>query len=151
MASPLRFTAVLALAALCVVFTAACEDPSPASPAPQPAQQGQPAPAAQSEPAAGEAGLANTLKWSTVREKGNVSFDVYRGEHPDGPFQRLNAESVAGAGTSEEAHDYRYVDTTIQPGVEYFYYVESLDQEGKRARVTPVIRAPAKQAPAEGG
>jgi hypothetical protein len=86
----------------------------------------------------------NTIRWETASEVDSFGFDVYRGESEEGPFERLNAKPIAGAGTSDESHAYVYVDDTIDPAKEYFYYVESIAIDGTRERFTPVNRARAK-------
>ena len=92
--------------------------------------------------------LTNTIRWSTASEVDNFGFDVYRGDAEEGPFVRLTSTPVAGAGTSDEPHAYRFVDETISAGKVYYYYVESISLAGVRERFTPVIRAAAKGSPA---
>ena len=98
--------------------------------------------------AAAAAPYRNTIRWTTASEVDSFGFDVFRGELEEGPFERLNAKPIAGAGTSDESHSYAFVDDTIDPTKEYFYYVESISIDGVRERFTPVNRAPAKIAPA---
>jgi hypothetical protein len=95
---------------------------------------------------------ANTIRWTTASEVDNYGFDVYRGDSASGPFQRLTAQPIPGAGTSDTPSRYEYVDDAIEPGREYYYYVESIGAGGDRSRFTPVRRAPPKPgpAPAEG-
>ncbi len=89
----------------------------------------------------------NTIKWSTASEVDNFGFDVYRGDGPDGPFERINAETIEGAGTVDEPSDYRFVDDTIDPHRTYYYYVESISMHGVRERFTPVGKAGPKIKP----
>lgn len=89
---------------------------------------------------------ANTIRWTTASEVGNYGYDVYRGDTPDGPFRRLTEQPIPGAGTTDAPSRYEYVDDTIEPEREYYYYVESISAEGERARFTPVRRAPPKTA-----
>ncbi|MCP4655091.1 MAG: hypothetical protein GY856_06685 [bacterium] len=91
----------------------------------------------------------NTLKWSTASEVDNFGFDVYRSESEDGPFTRLNADPVLGAGTTDEISHYEYVDDTIDPHKIYFYYVESISMGGVREKFTPTYEVPAKIKAAE--
>ena len=130
--------------ALCLLF--ACQTTTrTARVAPEPAA---PEPAAP-EPAAAaeEESYNNTIKWSTASEVDNFGFDVFRGDSPEGPFERLNAETIEGAGTSDEPSDYRYVDDTIDPHRTYYYYVESISMDGVRERFTPVGKAGPKIKP----
>lgn len=107
------------------------------------------APAATAAPAAAAPSLPyrNTIRWTTASEVDSFGFDVFRGESAEGPFERLNAKPIAGAGTSDESHSYAFVDETIDPAKEYFYYVESISIDGVREKFTPVNRARAKLAP----
>ncbi len=93
---------------------------------------------------ASEEGLFNRLKWSTASEVDNFGFDIYRSTSEEGPFDRLQSQPIPGAGTVDEPRYYEYKDTAIDPGVEYFYYVESIPVDGIRETFSPIIRAPAK-------
>ena len=86
----------------------------------------------------------NRLKWSTASEVDNFGFDIYRSTSEEGPFERLTSRPIPGAGTVDEPRYYEYRDTSIDLGVEYFYYVESISVDGVREKFSPIIRAPAK-------
>lgn len=86
----------------------------------------------------------NTVRWSTASEVDNFGYDVYRGTSKDGPFERITADPVPGAGTSDETHRYMYADENIDPYTTYFYYVESISLSGVRETFTPVIEAKPK-------
>jgi hypothetical protein len=118
--------------------------PAASSPAASPAGS---APAPSTPPAAPAAPTApykNTIRWTTASEVDSFGFDVFRAETEEGPFERLNAKPIPGAGTSDESHSYAWVDDTIDPTKEYFYYVESISIDGVREKFTPVNRARAK-------
>lgn len=154
---------LIALCAACLVF-AACSSSEAPAPAPAPATApdaaaAAPAPAAptpaapelpigtcgdQSEVAADQR-IANTPKWSTASELENFGFDVYRGESEEGPFDRLTASPILGAGTSDEPHQYSFRDDSIDPCKDYWYYVEAISTSGAREKFTPTFRAPAKR------
>ncbi len=91
-------------------------------------------------------GIQNTVSWKTATEHDNYGFDVYRSTSEDGPFKTLNNKPIAGAGTVDVPQDYEYVDRDIRPDTAYFYYVESISLAGKRKKITPLLRAPPKQA-----
>jgi hypothetical protein len=88
----------------------------------------------------------NTLKWSTASEVDNFGFDIYRGLTENGDFERVTAEPIPGAGTTDEPQQYVWVDADIDPSKDYYYYIESISLGGIREVFSPVIRAPAKQA-----
>lgn len=96
-------------------------------------------------PSPGAAKVENVLKWTTRWEKDNAGFYVFRATSKDGPFERLTTELLPGAGSSEGSRDYRYVDSAIEVGREYFYVVEAVKTSGERVKVTGVMRAAAKQ------
>jgi hypothetical protein len=92
-------------------------------------------------------GIQNTVSWKTASELDNYGFDVYRSTSEDGPFETINDKPIAGAGTVDVPQRYEYVDRDIQPDTAYVYYVESISLTGERKKVTPLLRAPPKQAP----
>ncbi len=144
--------------ALALILTAWTGCRSAATPAPAPPPDQRPGPAASPPPAASPAPAAspsapappyrNTVRWTTASEVDSFGFDVFRGESEAGPFVRLNAKPIAGAGTSDESHSYAFVDDTIDPTKDYYYYVESISITGEREKFTPVNRARAKLPPA---
>jgi hypothetical protein len=71
--------------------------------------------------------------WETASELDNVGFNIYRGEHADGPKFKINEElipTLVPPGSPFGAV-YKYRDTTAQPGVIYYYWLEDLDISGK--------------------
>jgi len=93
--------------------------------------------------------LANTPRWTTASEVDNFGYDVFRGDKEEGPFTKLNADPILGAGTTDETKNYSYRDDTIDPCREYWYYVESIDTKGMREKFTPVFKAGAKRRAAD--
>jgi hypothetical protein len=91
-----------------------------------------------------EPNYSNNIRWATAVELDNFGFDVFRGEHEEGPFIRLNEETIAGAGTTDEPSYYLFVDKTNDPHKVYYYYVESISMSNVREHFTPVFRAKAK-------
>lgn len=125
------------LVAVVLAVPATAQTPAPATPAPA---------AAPAAPAASPNPLNNTIKWSTASEVENFGYDVFRGDKEEGPFTKLNSRIIAGAGTVDEPRYYQYVDETIEPGKEYWYYVESVSMAGVREKFTPVFKSKPKAA-----
>ncbi len=92
---------------------------------------------------ADEPSYSTTLRWVTSSELENYGFDVYRSESEDGPFTRITERPVAGAGTTDEASHYSYVDGDIDPYKPYYYYVESISMDNEREKFTPIIKVEA--------
>jgi hypothetical protein len=93
--------------------------------------------------------LGNTAHWSTASEEENFGYDVYRGDAEAGPFVKLTKQPILGNGTTSETHQYKYVDDSIDPCRDYWYYVESISSAGAREKFTPVFHAPAKRQAAD--
>ncbi|HQQ86076.1 MAG TPA: DUF2341 domain-containing protein [Candidatus Marinimicrobia bacterium] len=72
-----------------------------------------------------------TLKWLTESEIENLGFNIYRSTNENGEFAMLNAELIAGAGSSSEKHEYSYVDQDVKNGITYWYKLEDIDYNGK--------------------
>jgi hypothetical protein len=133
--------------------------PAPAASAPRTEQVASttpaPAPAAPAQLPEGACGdqsavakeerLANTPRWTTASEVDNFGYDVFRGDTEEGPFTKLNASPLLGAGTTDETKKYEYRDDSIDPCRDYWYYVESIDTNGTREKFTPIFKASAKR------
>ena len=89
--------------------------------------------------------LVNTLKWTTASEVDNFGFDIYRGLSEDGEFTKITAEPLPGAGTTDEPQNYVFVDESIDPSRDYFYFIESISLGGIREKFSPIIKSPAKK------
>ena len=89
--------------------------------------------------------LVNTLKWTTASEVENFGFDIFRGLSEDGPFEKITTEPLPGAGTTDEPQNYVFVDESIDPSRDYYYYIESISLGGVREKFSPVIKSPAKK------
>ncbi len=79
-----------------------------------------------------------TLKWKTASELRNFGYDVYRSENRKGPFTRITPAPIIGAGTSDVINEYAFTDTGLKQTKVYYYYIESISEDGKRKRFTPI-------------
>jgi len=79
-----------------------------------------------------------TLKWITESEIENLGFNIYRSTNENGEFVMLNAELIAGAGSSSEKHEYSYVDQDVKNGITYWYKLEDIDYNGKTELHGPI-------------
>ena len=94
--------------------------------------------------------VTNTARWTTASETNTFGYDVYRSDSENGKFTRITKKPVLGNGTTSDTHKYEFVDDTIDPCKEYWYYVEEITTSGERVKFTSVFRAKAKRHP-EGG
>jgi hypothetical protein len=86
----------------------------------------------------------NVIRWTTASEENNFGYDVYRGSTEEGPFERINADPLPGAGTTDIPQHYEYQDSAIEAGTVYWYYVEAISMNGDRKRMTPIYPSKAK-------
>ena len=123
-------------------------DQAPAENAPKPAV----AAATEESPEKAEARktwLRNRIRWSTASEVDNFGYDVYRSLEEKGTFAKVNTKPILGHGTTDEPQSYEFYDDTIDEGIAYWYYVESISIDGEREIFTPIFQAKAKFPPAE--
>lgn len=86
-------------------------------------------------PAAPAARREVTLRWRANQEENVYGYLVYRATQRSGPFRRLNAEIVRAGGAGR----YEYVDRTVEPGVTYYYYLDSVSRSGAKQRFSNVL------------
>ena len=91
--------------------------------------------------------VTNTARWTTASEQNTFGYDVYRSDSENGKFVRITKKPVLGNGTTSETHKYEFVDDTIDPCKEYWYYVEEITTSGERTKFTTVFKAKAKRHP----
>jgi hypothetical protein len=93
--------------------------------------------------------VTNTARWTTASETNTFAYDVYRGDSENGKFVKITKKPILGNGTTSETHKYEFVDDTIDPCKEYWYYVEEISTAGERVKFTSVFRAKAKRSSAD--
>lgn len=91
--------------------------------------------------------VTNTARWTTASETNTFGYDVYRSDSENGKFTRITKKPVLGNGTTSDTHKYEFVDDTIDPCKEYWYYVEEITTSGERVKFTSVFKAKAKRHP----
>jgi len=78
------------------------------------------------------------LQWETVSEQGNAGFHLYRSTSPDSEGERLNAALIASeAPNSSEGFAYQWVDTDVEVGTTYYYWLEAVSTSGTTSRFGP--------------
>lgn len=84
------------------------------------------------------------LNWQTESEEDNYGYNIYRAESEEGPFAQINKEIIPGAGTTNVPTTYKYIDTKVEVGKKYFYYLESVSFAGVKEVFSPTISHVAK-------
>ncbi len=69
------------------------------------------------------------LGWSTLTERDNAGFNVYRAATPDGPRVQVNDTLIGGVGTGE-GQAYTFAEATPLANGTYFYWIEDVDYDG---------------------
>jgi hypothetical protein len=88
---------------------------------------------------AGEGQIA--VEWETIWEQNNWGFNLYRGTTPS--FEEaawLHFTQAQGSGQFQ-GRPYRYEDTEIIPGQEYYYWLEDVGMAGDATQYGPVTAA----------
>lgn len=95
---------------------------------------------------AGSSVAPNVIRWTTQSEEDIFAYDILRGPSQQGPFTRINAQSIPGQGTTDLPQHYEYRDADIEPDTVYWYYVQSITLTGERKQLTPVYPSRPKAA-----
>ncbi len=86
---------------------------------------------------------AVTVEWSTASELNTAGFNVLRGDHPDGPFTRLNADVIPASSDPLVGGSYVFTDTNVTPGQTYYYQLQEVEAGGSTSpQGTVVVTAP---------
>lgn len=83
------------------------------------------------------------VQWQTASETNMIGFNIYRSEDPDGAvqasFTKLNEKLIPSQAVSPMlGASYEYVDTSVQPLVIYYYWLEEMDVSGTGSLHGPV-------------
>ena len=80
------------------------------------------------------------VAWETTSELGNLGFDLWRGETPNAPTQRLNAALIPSqAPGSSQGFSYAWLDQdNLVMGVTYYYWLDVVEFSGTHERHGPL-------------
>ena len=98
-------------------------------------RSGGPAPVMLSHFSANRTRAGVLLEWVTQSELDNAGFNILRSQARQGPFVKVNATLISGAGTTAERHIYTWTDTTTKPNVVYYYRIEDVSLSGNRQQL----------------
>lgn len=80
------------------------------------------------------------IEWpdaESIRAHGFYGFNVYRGVDRDGPFVKINPEPIVPSPENPEPEFVVYRDRGLELGETFFYYIETVYQDGRTLKVTP--------------
>lgn len=72
----------------------------------------------------------NTLIWTTEKENHNFGYLVYRSSETSEGFTNINTAVIPAIGDSSNRTSYMYIDSDIEPGKKYHYFVRAFTLEG---------------------
>ena len=75
------------------------------------------------------------VMWAPVVSGDVTGYNVYRGASAGGPFTKLTSTPVPANGPRQ------YVDTTVQPGVTYYYAVTAVNGSGNESPLSTAVSA----------
>ncbi len=81
-------------------------------------------------------GLVN-VRWGTVSEINNYGFEVQKSQVATGSFVSIPNSFIAGHGTTNEPHQYAFIDNTTQSG-SWYYRLKQMDLDGAIHFTEPV-------------
>lgn len=73
------------------------------------------------------------LSWQTGSEAVTAGFVIWRGEENEWD-SAVRATEIMLPAHGEDGSAYRFVDSTAQPGQDYFYWIEEIKEDGYRHR-----------------
>ena len=79
------------------------------------------------------------IRWRTASELNNAGFNILRSTEPREGFRVINVKGIIpGQGTSSEAHQYSWTDTTATHHAIYYYRIEDVSFDGGRQTLATV-------------
>lgn len=85
------------------------------------------------------------IRWTTESEVDTAGFHVYRATSEEGPYERVTEQLIRGEGDPFSGSDYRFEDSTVEPGQSYFYRLEELETSGAFTQLEDTVRYDANE------
>lgn len=70
------------------------------------------------------------LEWSTSNEQDLLGWNLYRSSDPTRGFSPINSLLLPGGGDSHDVTNYLFLDDTVRPGEQVYYYLEGITLAG---------------------
>lgn len=81
-------------------------------------------------------GSGPVLRWQVANEGTLYGYHIYRAATADGPWKRVNGETIRVVTEDNAGGSYSWRDQSAVPGEHYWYYIGTIDFRGKRERLT---------------
>lgn len=78
------------------------------------------------------------IEWSTASELDTAGFNIYRSQHPEGPFEKVNVHLIPASNDPLVGDSYEYEDVSVIAGNTYFYQLEDVAFSGETTRHGPI-------------
>jgi len=75
-----------------------------------------------------------TIAWQTESEQDTAGFNIYRSETENGEFVAINPQLIPSKGSPTIGASYSFTDTTVEPGITYYYQLEDVELNNTRER-----------------
>lgn len=90
-------------------------------------------------------GRGPLLKWTVLHEELIHGYAVYRAVSQDGPFVRISEETIAKSSDGGDgAGRYQWRDTSAEPGLTYWYYIGTIQNNGLKEALSSPQKITAK-------
>jgi len=70
------------------------------------------------------------IRWRTETQENNYGFNIMRSTKKDGSYVRVNKAIIPGEGTTNIPKSYCYEDKGLPRGAIFYYYIESVSNNG---------------------
>jgi len=71
------------------------------------------------------------VEWTTASELDTIGFNIYRAESLEAQLIRINDSLIPASPDPWIGGEYSFVDSDLNPGVVYFYYLEDVAETGE--------------------
>ena len=78
------------------------------------------------------------IEWTTATEFETAGYAVYRGDNPDGPYEKISTEFIPASNNPLSGGEYAFTDRDVEPGQGYYYMLEEIELSGNINREGPV-------------
>lgn len=79
------------------------------------------------------------VQWTTGTEIDTAGFNLYRSDHPDGPYVKINPQLIAASSDPVAGGKYQFADNDVVAGKTYYYQLEDVEYGGKTERHGPIV------------